>query len=68
MGTSPIVVEITGSFSGCPHEEGDRVNFETQPLFVLPESAVGVIALISASLAVLAGFVYFKGRKSPTSM
>jgi hypothetical protein len=68
VGTSPIVVEITGSFGGCPHEEGARVNFETRPFFVLPESAIGALAMISASLAALAGFVYFKGRKPSSSI
>jgi len=62
--TNPITLEITGSFGGCPHKVGDRVTFEADPFFVLPESAIGAIAMSSASLAALAGYAYFKSRKS----
>jgi hypothetical protein len=32
--------------------------------FVLPESVIGVIALVAASLAVLGGFMFLSGRNS----
>jgi hypothetical protein len=33
--------------------------------FVLPESAIGIIALVASSLAVLGGFVFLRGRSRP---
>lgn len=40
----------------------DTAQFETESPFVLPESPIGLIALVASSLAALGGFVFLKNR------
>jgi hypothetical protein len=40
----------------------DTTQFETDSPFVLPESPIGLIALMASSLAVLGGFMVIRGR------
>lgn len=42
----------------------DTTQFETQSPFVLPESPIGLIALLGSSLAVLSAFMLVRGRIS----
>lgn len=45
----------------------DTVEFETQSPFVLPESPIGIVAMMVSSLAVLAAFAFMKGLKARTN-
>ena len=63
--TGILVLTITGSFGGCPHQTGETVTFETQPFFVLPESPIGAIAMSAASIGALGIYMYHRARKLP---
>ena len=41
-----------------------RQTFANNSFFVLPESPIGVIALVGSTLAVLGGFMFLRGRSS----
>lgn len=45
----------------------DTAQFKTNSPFVLPESPIGIIAILASSLAVLGIFMFLKGRGSATA-
>jgi hypothetical protein len=60
--------KVANSWGGCPHEVGDIVTYTTEPFFVTPESPVGAIAMVTASMAALGGFLYFRIARKPSSI
>lgn len=45
----------------------DTAEFETESPFVLPESPIGIVAMMVSSLAVLGAFAFLKNRKAGTT-
>jgi len=59
---------VRNSWGGCPHQIGDRVTFtHDPPFFVTPESPIGDIAMLVASMGALGGF-YLRMAKKPVSV
>jgi hypothetical protein len=52
--------ESPGTLNGA----GVTHHLDVGSIFVIPESALGGIALVGSSIAALGGFAYFRGRKS----
>ncbi|MCI0564599.1 MAG: hypothetical protein MN733_39530 [Nitrososphaera sp.] len=59
---SLMTVRVHGGGT-CHLEIGEVSIFTMQSFFVAPESPVGAIAMVIASMDALAGFLYFRSRK-----
>jgi hypothetical protein len=65
-GSSTIEVSIiNGIGDGCPYQHLERVTYTVEPFFVLPESPIGAIAMVTGSIAALGGFLYFRTARKP---
>jgi hypothetical protein len=45
-----------------------RQEFQNHSFFVIPESPIGIAALVMSSLAALGAFMFLKGRKNSTNL